>query len=364
MLKEKYEIGQILDFVVDVEEKRDITVLQLTDTQIIDSSQERRAGRLSSYSTVYWAKDKIEERCFGCLKKTIEEVKPDLIILTGDLVYGEFDDDGSSLRALIDFMESFKIPWAPVFGNHDNESEKGADWQCEQLENAENCLFRQRTLTGNGNYSVGIRQGKRLKRIFFMLDSNGCGGMSDATYSNGHSSKACGFGDDQIEWYTQVISQIAEFYPYTKISFAFHIQLQAFADAFAKYGFTNSETLSNPINIDLLEKKVDGDFGYLGSPLKSAWDLDKSVWNGLKKLGVDSIYVGHEHCNSASVVYDGVRCQYGQKSGTYDRANYVQGDGTIVGSFRKAGKPIIGGTVIILSEEDGAIKESRLVLTN
>ncbi|MBO5070862.1 MAG: hypothetical protein J6C37_10965 [Roseburia sp.] len=116
--------------------------------------------------------------------------------------------------------------------------------------------------------------------------------------------------------------------------------------------------MSNPINIDQLVNVTEGDFGYLGSDLKTAWDLDGSVWRGLKKLGVDSIFVGHEHCNSASVVYDGIRCQYGLKSSTYDRANYIQGDGTIVGSYSEAGKPIIGGTVIALSEKDGSIREA------
>ena len=39
---------------------------------------------------------------------------------------------------------------------------------------------------------------------------------------------------------------------------------------------------------------------------------------GIKALGVDSILVGHEHANSASAVYDGIRFQYGQKTGTYE----------------------------------------------
>ena len=71
-------------------------------------------------------------------------------------------------------MNQYDIPWAPVFGNHDNESMKGVDWQCEQLKRAKKCLFLQRELTGNGNYTVGIRKGNELKRVFFMLDSNGC----------------------------------------------------------------------------------------------------------------------------------------------------------------------------------------------
>ena len=62
--------------------------------------------------------------------------------MTGDIIYGEFDDKGTSLINLINAMESFGIPWAPVFGNHEQESMKGADWQSEQLENAEHCLSR------------------------------------------------------------------------------------------------------------------------------------------------------------------------------------------------------------------------------
>ena len=361
MAETLYTSNHVIDFMIEIEE-RDIVVLQLTDTQIIDASQKRHADRLGSNLEAYWAKSKMEERCFSSLRKTIKAVKPDLIIITGDLVYGEFDDAGTSLLALIEFIENFHIPWAPVFGNHDGESRKGADWQCEQLENAENCLFMQRTLTGNGNYTVGIRQGGTLKRVFFMLDSNGSGAMSAETYANGHSSAICGFGKDQIDWYAQVASQIAEFAPEAKLSFAFHVQLQSFADAYAKYGFTNSNTITAPINIDQLENVTEGDFGYLGSDLKGAWDLEGSVWESLKRLGVDSVFVGHEHCNSASVVYDGIRCQYGQKSSTYDRVNYVQSDGTIVGSFTEAGDPMVGGTVIVLAKEDGSIKDAYHLL--
>ncbi len=73
----------------------------------------------------------------------------------------------------------------------------------------------------------------------------------------------------------------------------------------------------------------------------------------MKDLGVDSIFVGHEHCNSASVVYDGVRFQFGQKSSEYDRFNYLHSDGTIksVGP----GQSLMGGTVIPLAE-DGTLK--------
>ena len=359
------DVGSLIDFTVDVESGRDIKVLQLTDTQIIESEQQRtdsRLGGVGSSQYNQWLSTKKDERYHNYLTQTIENYNPDFIIITGDLIYGEFDDSGEALLEFIDFMDSFKIPWAPIFGNHDSESYKGVDWQCEQLENSPYCLFKQRTLTGNGNYTVGLKQDGKYKRVFFMLDSNGCSGMSSKSFSNGHSKKEIGFGEDQIEWYTDLAEKMRYAEPDLKLSAAFHIQLSVFTKAYAKYGFVNSNTINNPINIDILENREKTDFGYIGRDLKGAWDTDETVWYSLKNSGFDSIYVGHEHCNSASVVYRGVRFQYGQKSSTYDRANYIDLNGNIVGSYSStAGTPIVGGTSIPINQ-DGSLGIGELLL--
>lgn len=352
-------VEEMIDFFVDVETGRDPIVLQLTDTQIIDAAQERTEDRLGSYAEEYWATDKMVDRCFRYIRETVTATKPDLILLTGDLVYGEFDDNGASLQALIAEMESFGIPWAPVFGNHENESKMGVDWQCEQLTKAEHCLFKQRELTGNGNYTVGIRQGGKVKRVFFMLDSNGCGLLSAESRANGHTTTRVGFGSDQIQWYTARAQDIRKLSPETKLTFAFHIQPAVFGEAYQKYGYVPSQATPS---INISELCQDGtDFGYLGAGLKSAWDENKYVYEGIKALGADSILVGHEHANSASAVYDGIRFQYGQKTGTYDRANYQNGQ-DVVTSYDMAGEPIVGGTVMPLAEEDGSIKDAYIYL--
>lgn len=353
-----YSLMNIPDFTVEVEEGRDPIVLQLSDTQIIDAGQTRPGRDGVDYN--FWATDQVEERCYDYVAETIEATNPDLIIITGDVIYGEFDDNGSVWTSFVQFMESFQIPWAPVFGNHDNESKMGVDWQCEQLENAEYCLFEQKTLTGNGNYSVGIVQGGEIKRMFYMLDTNGCGNASAESLANGHTrGDFVGFGSDQIAWYTNQIAQLKEVSPDTKISFAYHIQQAIFEDAYEKYGFNQSEKYQD-INIDLLKDKAEGDFGYIGRQLKGPWDTGYTVWNGMKALGVDSVFVGHEHCNSASVVYDGVRFQFGQKSSEYDRFNCVDKEGNITGGYSKTGTSLIGGSVIVLSEEDGSISDAYI----
>lgn len=353
--KEEDKVLELVDFIVEVPEGREPVILQLTDMQIIDASQERTPDRLGSTHDNYWGADKKDARCYDYLREIIEETDPDLILITGDIIYGEFDDSGKSLIELIEFFESYKIPWAPVYGNHENESKMGVDWQSKQLEEAEHCLFLQRKLTGNGNYTVGIKQGGKLTRVFFMLDSNGCGGSSAETLANGHTKTSPGFGSDQIKWYTKGVKEIAKLSPDTKISFAFHIQPAVFSDAFAKYGTDGS----THVHIDMLDEKSDGDFGYIGAALKGAWDGSKEVWKGIKALGVDSIFVGHEHANSASIVYEGIRLQYGMKCSAYDRLNYVSANGDIESTYYSTNTPWVGGTVIKLSS-DGTISDGYI----
>ena len=348
--------NSLVDFTVEVEEGRDIRVLQISDTQVIAGEDSRSSGGGDSM----WAYKEVQ-RNERYLEQVILNYDPDFIFIAGDVIYGKYDDNGEHLLRLIRFMDSFRIPWSPVMGNHDIESYIGIDWACEQYEKSEYCLFKQRTLTGNGNYTVGIVQGGKLKRTFYMLDSNGSHTASQKSLSNGHTKTTAGFGDDQIAWYTESINTIKAVSPETKFSFVFHIQMNAFVDAFKKYGFTNDKSCL-PIDIDNHPDKEEGDFGYIGAVFPTLWDMDNRIYNGIKALGVDSLFVGHEHCNSGSVIHDGIRFQYGQKSSTFDMANYLKKNGTIVGSyFEDEGEAIIGGTAIPISEENGEIVDPYIV---
>ena len=340
----------LVDFLVEVEEGRDPVVLQLSDPQFSDW------GEPNSY-------------CFTYLQETIEAVNPDLILVTGDIVYGKFDEDGQFLLNYIKFMESFEIPWAPVFGNHDNECILGVDWQCEQFENATYCLFDQKTLTGNGNYSVGLLQGNTLLRVFYMLDSNGCdspmvdGEGNHVTSEPGKNlvNPTAGFAQDQIDWYTHSITTLKTFAPEVKISFAYHIQQAVFEDAIEKYAdaFAEVSASKNALNLDAWEGADAEDFGCIGHKTSKLWDTDYSIWNGMKALGVDSVFVGHEHTNSFSIVYEGVRLQFGQKSSMFDSYGWVFEDGSVQGGSADErpnnANPLIGGTVIPVSSVDGTI---------
>ena len=372
---ETNSLNTLIDFFVDVPEGRDIIVLQITDTQIIDSNTMRRPDRLDSTSISSYRNtddhDSMEKYCFGYLREMITEVNPDFIIMTGDNTYGEFDDDGHILLRLIEFMESFEIPWAPVFGNHDLETNKGADWYSEQYENAEYCCFRQRTLSGNGNYTVGIRQGGELKRLFVMLDSEGTGNVSQMSLANGHTHKEKGFKQDQVEWYTDTITKIKNFVPTVKISFAYHIQMEMVFKAIREvYGsnlfpkFEGYVEIDPILSVDRITEKQLSDFGFINE-MAPAWDSDFTIYNGIKALGVDSMFLGHCHTNCYSVLYDGIRFQFGLKSSRHDFLAIVNKS---TGAMRQgfwldtddgnAGScPLIGGTVIPLSRFNGSITD-------
>ena len=79
------------------------------------------------------------------------------------------------LGEFIAFMDKYGIPWAPVFGNHDNECKLGVAWQCEQFAKSKYCLFKRGDITGNGNYNIGIFNKGKLVRVVYMIDTNGCG---------------------------------------------------------------------------------------------------------------------------------------------------------------------------------------------
>ena len=195
-----------------------------------------------------------------------------------------------------------------------------------------------------------------------MLDSNGCGEPSDASKAGKNGVKtSAGLGDDQVSWYSTSMQTLKKLSPETKFSMAFHIQTTEFITAYSQYEefdmtiADDGASYENPLFFDQMETAKEGDIGFIGRPLKGAWS--SSQRHGiLKSLGVDSIFVGHEHCNSASVVYDGIRYQYGQKSSTYDRYNFLQEDGSIIGSYGTTGTPLIGGTAFGLSA-DGSIAD-------
>ena len=243
------------DFEIHIDTQREVRLLQITDMQVIDSSQRRTCDRLRIDEINAWRPECFDAQCGDHIRSLVSQVSPDLIFITGDIVYGSFDDNGSVLKWMCSLMDSFEIPWAPVFGNHDNESEMGVAWQCNQLENSKYCLFKRGNVSGNSNYSVGIRVRDKLVRVLHMVDSNGCRDSKDPNVI-----KERGIYPDQLGLIRSTAERIdhAEC-RHVPAFIAFHIPVEDYERAEMASGYMDNTKQFYTIGVDMPAKN--GDFG-------------------------------------------------------------------------------------------------------
>lgn len=316
------------DFVLQLPEERRgsaIRILQLTDMQIIDATQRRTPDRIRPDEIAAWGTEAFDPMCGDHIRSLIAQSRPDLILLTGDLVYGSFDDSGSSLCYLCALMDSFAIPWAPVFGNHDNESAMGVAWQCEQLERSRYCLFRRGEVSGNGNYTVGIAIGDALIRVIHMLDSNGCRGGRDPSLI-----RERGIYPDQLALVSRHTSLIRAAQGRDVPAFmAFHIPIDRFYEAELAKGYRSDLDDQYVLGVDIPAR--DGDFGF---SMERYGDrtvkTDPDFPDFLRAQGVDGVFAGHVHNNSFSISHGGIVWTFGLKTGQYDYHVPYQLGGTLI----------------------------------
>ncbi len=319
----------MIDFSV-IQKGKELRILQLTDMQVIDSSQKRFPERLVAEETEKWQPQNVKEMLFDSMDRLVEETNPDLIIITGDIIYGEFDDTGKSLLTFIDKMESYNIPWAPVWGNHDNESVLGVDWQCQQFINAKNCLFKKGITVGCSNYIIGIKNSDgELCRVIYMMDSNGCYNASKLSILQGVKTTV-GFVSQQMEWMGVSYANICEKYGKSVPSFVcFHIETMDYLRILEQKGYYNSKAFCK---YDIAPNGED--FGGIHENM-SAGEEAISVLPTFKAVNVDGAFFGHSHINNASILSDGIRWTFGLKTGLYDYHEKEKVGGTLITLFNK-----------------------------
>ena len=313
------------DFVVNLPKSRKntpIKILQLTDPQIIDSSQRRTPDRLNPSEIEAWAPENFDVQCGNHIRSLLCQTHPDLIFITGDIVYGEFDDNGTALKWFTEFMDSFGIPWAPVFGNHDNDSKMGVAYQCKLFEDAPNCLFKRNTVTGNGNYTVGVAVDNELVRVIHMTDSNGC--HSD----DPEVTSIWGIYPDQFDRIQNATNAIRDYAKKDVPAFiAFHIPHAIFIEAEKAKGYVTPDRYNYIIGVDVPAQ--DGDFGFKLDSANAFPDKNNFL-EFAKQNNIDGVFIGHHHNTSTIIHYQGIALVYGLKTGQYD--SYIPGNlgGTLI----------------------------------
>lgn len=311
--------------IVKIPTDETLRILQITDMQIIDASQRRRPDRLSPKEIEAWSPLCVEKNCYSHIRDLITQTAPHLIIVTGDIVYGEFDDSGRVLREFAKFMGELNIPWAPVFGNHDKESRIGIDSITAIYESAPNCLFRTETVDfedGDGNYAIKVYSGDTLVEMVYMLDSKGCTKATEPTLK-----RPAGITEGQCRFIEQKALQARmEAGKTVPAILGYHIATQEFFDAFDAKGYPVSEGITIGVSVPAHR----GDFGaFYEKGYKGATSPENFVQR-LQACGVNGVFVGHDHLANTSVTWRDIRWTFGLKTATYDYHTNGSLGGTLI----------------------------------
>lgn len=136
---------------------KDFVILNLTDIQ------------MSEQYTIFQ-----NNRNYKLVRELVDEVKPDLITLTGDNIW-LFNTKAAANR-LTKEMDKLGVPWAPVFGNHDAENDVDKNWLVEKFNESEHCLMKKGpvNVSGVGNYIINIKEEgtNKIVHTLFMMDSH------------------------------------------------------------------------------------------------------------------------------------------------------------------------------------------------
>ena len=308
------------DFVIDVPSGRDIKILQLSDLQNMELSGIRNNNRYHQIYNAFFADGITDQyvQTWRYVDEAVQKANPDVIVLAGDIIYGQTDDDGSQWLEVCYKMDSYKIPWLVLFGNHDNESAKGVRWQIEQVQSSQYGIIKQGDVTGNSNYTVGLRQDGEFKQTLYILDTNGCKeypnnpgeGMMSNNVDINLIKQEQGIYADQMVWMKQEGENISDnigdipalVFMHIPIKEALAAMQELYPDTYNVYPFTPNHV---------------GDTGKSYESF-SGIDTNGQFWALCKELGVSGMFFAHQHSIATSIVYDGVRLSFGLKTSTHD----------------------------------------------
>ncbi len=277
-------------FVIVNQKNTDFKVLQLTDIHIGGS---------------FITKDK-DKKALETVRSLIAYTSPDLIIVTGDIVYPfalqSFNfNNYSAFSQFAMFMNNIGIPWAFTYGNHDTES-YATNTHEDFLEilnnysfnkNGKNLLYTDfdRQIDGRSNQLIVLKNwDNSINQLLFLLDSNSYIDSAINNYDYIH--------DDQVAWYRDRIRYYSSLNLSTVNSLAFfHIPLTETKEAVSFY-----EDGLNEVTYLFGQKREE----------VSSSDYSSKLFDVATELGsTKAMFYGHDHLNTIGLEYRGIKLVYG-----------------------------------------------------
>ena len=289
--------------------------------------------RVLVISDVQSTGDKLDDFIRENIVTLVDREEPDLVLFTGDNTFGMYFE--STLRSILNdmtgYIESKGIPWAHVYGNHDDEwNALSKETQQEIYESYEYCVSRTdgEDIYGVGNYVLPVlsSDGDDVAFNIFAFDSGSYLSEeeqlmltpNDTTYSGYYGSSYDYIRPSQINWYEETSIKMEEYYGKKIPALAyFHIPLQE-----NYLAWSNREALE-----------------YNGEKRESigASPINSGLFSAMLERGdVKAVVTGHDHMNDYMLNYCGIKlCS----AATIGNQFYYEDD-------------MLGGRVFVFNEND------------
>ena len=335
-------------------------VLQLTDIhltgapanihEILEPGKTDRECGVSAY----------DKDCFAlqAMDDLVAQTKPDFIAVTGDLAYVNeeiqkddifapgtghtisigHNDNLEPIKRFVERIESYNIPWAFVFGNHDAEGihkRKDLGGYFEDRSNLKNCVFKSgpEDVDGVGNYVVNVENSDgTINKALVFIDSHSYlspEAQGDSWFSKHFPDKYDYIHTNQLEWYETALKDVAKEYrlpegDLPKSFCFFHIPLVEY-----KTAWDTRDTSPDSQYIHGVNGEVKMDWSDPSNPRVIATDCVCHPFVGTAADGIDydggkmfdkilalgsteAVFCGHDHLNNYNVKYKGVNLVFGK----------------------------------------------------
>ena len=244
------------------------------------------------------------------VKEVVKREKPDLVVFTGDVIYSAPAVEG--MKTIVSLVSKAKVPFVVCFGNHDKEFDATNEQMYDMLRTLPYNLHPDRKGGSVPDIDLKIKaRDGRTAFVLYCIDS--------------HSYN---WTDRYYEWITE--EQIRDYEsrsaayttvnggkPVPSLAF-FHIPLP-------EYGIAASDQKAPLVGTR--------------REICCCPDHNSGMFAAMKRCGdVKAVFVGHDHDDDYSVMWDGILLSYGRYTGGDTVYNHLE-----------------NGARVILLHEDGSL---------
>ncbi len=253
---------------------------------------------------------------FQTIDRLITEAKPDLITISGDFGYGDRPEYLTTCRYFGDFLENYQIPWAIVWGNHDNQGgNEIIQKTAEVLRECPHFLYETGDEElGHGNYVISIEENGKVVEAIMMMDTHDRLPRAEGSTFDVWSMLM----PPQLAWYEQQIGLLRDAGCENSVLithipiYAYH---QAFEAAFRQDLDYKKVTVAEGYHSECWNEGYKDSFGIRHEEICSCPE-DEGAFDVIQRLHHTKVTLcGHDHSNCFVINYKGVRLAYSLKTG-------------------------------------------------